>query len=168
MNTMNRQRGMGMIEILMAVLITAIGLIGITGMQAVSLKNNLSALNRSNAIFLTGTIMDRIRANPTADYTTALGAEPPVALDLCSAKTNSCTKSQIANLNIAQWKCTLGGYQDDGICAGISPVMPDAKGSIDEVSGDYVITIQWMDRISYAAGVNTGGQVVAISTTLRR
>jgi len=174
---MNRQRGMGMIEILMAVLITAIGLIGITGMQAVSLKNNLSALNRSNAIFLTGTIMDRIRANPTADYTTALGAEPPVALDLCSAKTNSCTKSQIANLNIAQWKCSLGGYQDAPFCPDpvldpgnyIAPIMPDAQGGIAvDGSGDYVITIQWMDRISYAAGVNTGGQVVAISTTLRR
>lgn len=169
MNTMNRQRGMGMIEILMAVLITAIGLIGITGMQAVSLKNNLSALNRSNAIFLTGTIMDRVRANPTADFTTAVDDAPPVALNLCAAKTNSCTKSQIANLNIAQWKCTLGGYQDDAICAGISPVMPDAQGGIAvDGSGDYVITIQWMDRISYAAGVNTGGQLVAISTTLRR
>jgi len=149
-------------------LITAIGLIGITGMQAVSLKNNLSALNRSNAIFLTGTIVDRIRANPSVIYETDLGDGPLTALNSCSLSTDSCAPSVIATLNIAQWKCTLGGYQDDGICAGISPVMPDAKGSIDEVSGDYVITIQWMDRISYAAGVNTGGQVVAISTTLRR
>ena len=166
---MKRQRGMGMIEILMAVLITAIGLIGITGMQAVSLKNNLSALNRSNAIFLTGSIMDRVRANPTADFTTAVDDPPSVSLDLCATSADTCSKSQIADLNIAQWKCTLGGYQDSDICAGISPVMPDAQGGIDvDVNGDYVITIQWMDRISYADGANTGGQVVAISTTLRR
>ena len=176
MNTMNRQRGMGMIEILMAVLITAIGLIGITGMQAVSLKNNLSALNRSNAIFLTGTIMDRIRANPSVSYETALGVGPQTALNSCSLSTSSCLPPAIAALNIAQWKCSLGGYQDDPFCPDpvldpdnyIAPIMPDAQGSIEVNGSDYVITIQWMDRISYAAGVNTGGQVVAISTTLRR
>jgi type IV pilus assembly protein PilV len=174
---MKKQRGMGMIEILMAVLITAIGLIGITGMQAVSLKNNLSALNRSNAIFLTGTIVDRIRANPSVSYETDLGVGPLTALNSCSLSTDTCAPSAIATLNIAQWKCSLGGYPVNDNCRPdptqlglyIVPIMPDAQGEITlDGSGDYVITIQWTDRVSYAAGVKTGGQLVSLSTTLRR
>jgi type IV pilus assembly protein PilV len=166
---MKKQRGMGMIEILMAVLITAIGLIGITGMQAVSLKNNLSALNRSNAIFLTGTMVDRIRANPNTDYVTALDEGPQIALDSCSTSADTCSKATLADVNLAQWKCSLGGYQDDTTCDGILPVMPDAQGGIAvDGAGDYVITIQWVDRVSYSDGVNTGGQPVSLSTTLRR
>jgi len=165
---MKKQRGMGMIEILMAVLITAVGLIGITGMQAVSLKNNLSALNRSNAIFLTGTMMDRIRANPTADFTTAIDEGPQVALDSCAASSDICNKAAVADLSIAQWKCSLGGYQDDAICDGIFPVLPDAQGAITISGSDYVISIQWTDRVAYADGVKTGGQPVSLSSTLRR
>jgi type IV pilus assembly protein PilV len=171
---MKKQRGMGMIEILMAVLITAIGLIGITGMQAVSLKNNLSALNRSNAVFLTGTMMDRIRANPNATYATGYTNMPTDGLDSCAAFDADCDATAIANVNIAQWKCSLGGYQEKTTCDGIIPVMPDAQGEItlDALTGVYTITLQWTDRVSYGTVsgevVNTGGQIVSLSTTLRR
>ena len=159
---MKRQRGMGMIEILMAVLITAVGLIGITGMQAVSLKNNLSALNRSNAIFLTGTMVDRIRANPQADYKTIYTSVGEVVsaslLASCSANDSNCGIDDIARLHIAQWKCSLGGYKSDTSCVDINPIMPDAEGEITtNGAGDFVITIQWVDRLSYANSVKTPG-----------
>lgn len=165
---MNKQSGMGMVEILVALLITAVGLIGITGMQAVSLKNNLSALNRSNAMFLSGTMSDRIRTNPNANYLTAFDDAPPISFATCSAASSDCSIANIANTHITHWKCMLGGYQTDANCDGMNPVMPDAVGQITQnADGDYVIAIAWTDRVSYADGANTGGQAVSITTTLR-
>lgn len=164
---MKRQQGIGMVEILVALLITAVGLIGITGMQAVSLKNNLSALNRSNALFLAGTIMDRIRTNPNANYETELTDQPPISPTTCAGATATCTTSQIAQVHIADWKCMLGGYQSHTYCSTFNPLMPDAQGAVTlNASGDYDIIITWTDRVSYADGNKTGGQLVSIQTTL--
>jgi len=164
---MKKQKGIGMVEILVALLITAVGLIGITGMQAVSLKNNLSALNRSNALFLAGTMMDRIRTNPNADYETALTDEPPISPATCASATSNCSTAQIAGVHISHWKCMLGGYQSTSLCSTFNPLMPDALGSITRNdAGDYDIVIRWTDRVSYVDGAKTGGQLVSIQTTL--
>ena len=57
-------RGFSMIELLVAVLVMGIGVLGITGLQMVSLQNNRGALVRAEAVQLAYDILDRIRANP--------------------------------------------------------------------------------------------------------
>ena len=134
---------------------------GISGMQAVSLKNNMSALNRSNALFLAGSIMDRIRANPTGDYVIAFADDPPANMTTCTTAGSSCSTDQIADLHLTLWRCMLGGYQAHIACAGTEPVMPDAQGQIALVGGNYVIEIRYVDRVSYNNGVQeTSGQPV--------
>jgi len=56
--------GFSMIELLVAVLVMGIGVLGITGLQMVSLQNNRGALLRSEAVMLAYDMLDRIRANP--------------------------------------------------------------------------------------------------------
>lgn len=63
------QRGVGLIEVLVAVLVLAIGLLGIAGLQSQALKNNQSAFERSQAVALTYLMMDAMRANVTAART---------------------------------------------------------------------------------------------------
>ena len=46
----NKQRGAGLIEILISVLVLSIGLLGIAAMQIRSVKNNQSALEYSIAL----------------------------------------------------------------------------------------------------------------------
>jgi type IV pilus assembly protein PilV len=60
------QRGVGLIEVLIAVLVLSIGLLGIAGLQARALKNNLSAFERSQAVTLTYLMLDAMRANVDA------------------------------------------------------------------------------------------------------
>lgn len=55
--------GAGLIEVLVAVLIMAIGLLGIAAMQATALRNSQSALERSQAVVQTYSIVDAMRAN---------------------------------------------------------------------------------------------------------
>lgn len=57
------QRGVGLIEVLVAVAVLAFGLLGIAAMQVTSLKNSQSSLERSEAIAQTYAILDAMRAN---------------------------------------------------------------------------------------------------------
>lgn len=56
------QRGATLIEVLVAVLILSVGLLGVAALQAVSLNNNNNAYFRTQAVNLNYEFMDRIRA----------------------------------------------------------------------------------------------------------
>ncbi|MBP6748106.1 MAG: type IV pilus modification protein PilV [Xanthomonadaceae bacterium] len=77
------QRGVGMVEVLVAVLILAIGLLGIAALQATALKNSLSAMERSQGVVHAYAILDSMRANPAAaragDYNLGMTCAPPAA-----------------------------------------------------------------------------------------
>lgn len=60
------QRGISLIEVLITVLILAIGLLGLSALQLSSLKNNQSAMQRSIAVLQTYTIVEGIRADTQA------------------------------------------------------------------------------------------------------
>lgn len=55
--------GATLIEVMVAVLILAIGLLGIAAMQAAALRNSQSALERSQGVINTYAIIDAMRAN---------------------------------------------------------------------------------------------------------
>lgn len=62
---MNRgQRGLGLIEVLLAALIFAIGLLGLFGAQISAKKNAVEALQRSVATGLARDLLERMRSNP--------------------------------------------------------------------------------------------------------
>ena len=63
------QRGVGLIEVLVAVLVLAIGLLGIAGLQSRALMNNQSSFERSQAVTLTYLMLDAMRANVEAART---------------------------------------------------------------------------------------------------
>lgn len=57
------QTGAGMIEVLVAIVILSIGLLGLAGLQTAGLKSNQSAGFRSTASMLAYSILDSMRAN---------------------------------------------------------------------------------------------------------
>ncbi len=150
-----------MIELLVAVLVMGIGVLGITGLQMVSLQNNRGALLRSEAVMLAYDMMDRIRANPTGLVPgllysgVGIGSGPPAAND-CNA--NNCSSAQMISFDQAVWKCALGSYIEDGACIafqgsgvlpdpGDQPGLPNGDGSISVNGGTGIVTItvQWDD-----------------------
>ncbi len=56
-------RGVSLLEVLIAVLVLAIGMLGIAAMQAVSLRNSQGSLERSQAVVLSYNIFDAMRSN---------------------------------------------------------------------------------------------------------
>jgi type IV pilus assembly protein PilV len=152
--------GFSMIELLVAVLVMGIGVLGIAALQMVSLQNNRAALIRADAVALAYDMMDRIRANPLGNVPglaydgLELEADPPNATN-CS--TNDCTAAQMVAFDSALWKCQLGAYNELAACiawrtAGLLPPLaiqaglPNGDGAIDvENSGIVRITVQWSD-----------------------
>lgn len=147
-----RHGGFSLIELLVAVLVMGIGVLGVTALQMVSLQNNRGALERGEAVQLAYDMMDRIRANPGGgNYAIGLTAAPPAAND-CVA--NNCSSAQIVAFDQASWKCQLGNFNTDATCvalrgAGVlqptnlQPGLPQGDGSV-QVNGTVVtVTVQW-------------------------
>jgi len=65
-NTSRLQRGVGLIEVLVAVLILALGLLGMAGLQSKSLRANQSSYARSQAVMYSYYILDAMRADRNA------------------------------------------------------------------------------------------------------
>lgn len=147
-----------MIELLVAVLVMGVGVLGVTGLQVVSLQNSRAALMQADATQLAYSMLDRIRANPAGNprgqaYNgLALDADPPSAGN-CVA--NNCSAAQMVNFDQALWKCQLGKFNEHNECVGLrdnellppdslQPGLPDGDGAV-EVSGAGLIqvTVQW-------------------------
>ena len=152
-----RSTGFSIIELLIAVLVMAVGILGIAGLQVVSLQQNRSALFRAEATQMANDIMDRIRANPAAIYAPVLIDAIPVSTAR-DCKTNSCTPVQMAGYDIASWKCALNPQDADGdtytICGTLqitktsdmsSSSLPQGAGSVTLTATTYEITVRWVD-----------------------
>ncbi len=65
-NSLHGQRGVGLIEVLVAVLILSIGLLGVAWVQTRALSNNNSSMTRSLAVIASYSILDALRTNRAA------------------------------------------------------------------------------------------------------
>lgn len=63
---MRAQRGASLLEVMIAVLVLAVGMLGMAALQAVTLKNSGSAAERSNAVIQSYAMLDMMRANRDA------------------------------------------------------------------------------------------------------
>ncbi len=74
LNTPRSCRGFTLIEVLVAIVILSVGLLGLAGLQVSGLRNNQEAYLRSQATIIAEDVFDRMRANRAAaqngDYDT--------------------------------------------------------------------------------------------------
>jgi len=67
MNYIAKQSGASLIEVMVAVIIMSIGLLGLAAMQTTAMKNNQSAMQRTQASLLAYEFIDLMRANNSPD-----------------------------------------------------------------------------------------------------
>ncbi|WP_449447864.1 type IV pilus modification protein PilV [Thermomonas brevis] len=129
-----KAQGMSLIEVLVAVLVLAVGLLGIAAMQALALRGGQGSLESSQAVMAANSIIEAMRANRNnaASYVyngiAACGNVPAAAADLASNDLNNWA---------TQLKETIGS----GVGADTTTC-----GSISVVGGLYRVTVQWDDR----------------------
>ncbi|WP_428242490.1 type IV pilus modification PilV family protein [Gynuella sp.] len=148
MKTCSRQHGVGMIEILVALLVITIGLVGATGMNAVGLKNSVTSMNRSNAMFLANSIAEKIRSTgPNSIY---VNLSSP-SNQSCNGASVNCTTDQLVTFYKSEWLCQLGA--GGSVCKDnlkVDGILPDATGKITLLADQsYQVEITFRDTIAF-------------------
>lgn len=122
-----------MLEVLIAVLVLSIGLLGLAGLQAASLRNNYSSYLRSQATLLAYGMSDRMRANMagvTAGNYNVASTAIPSAVSTCTGA--GCTPAEMAQNDANEWKNTLKSEL---------PGPPPPAGSTSIIGGTGVVCI---------------------------
>jgi len=141
----NKQSGFTLIEILVALIILSIGLLGMASLQINSLRSNQSAYLKSQASMLAYDIADRMRANSdraiAGDYNAfdTDGGAVPVNPN-CISTAAGCNDVSQSNTDLAEWARRINGTGN------AIALLPDAQGTIARGAGNlFTVSIIWKE-----------------------
>jgi len=123
-----RQRGASLIEVMVAVVVLSIGLLGLAMLQAKSLRLNTDAYLRSQATLITNEFIEDMRANPTANY--VISAKPAAICGGCPIE------QQLADAAIIRWYTA----QENLLPSNSSEVTQDG------VTLNLTVSTRWQER----------------------
>lgn len=128
-------RGVGLIEVLVAVAILAFGLLGIAALQATAIRNSQSSYQRSQAVTLTYAILDRMRANLTVvhagGYNTTL---------MCQPSDVPADGGALAQNDLTAWLASVQKIMGSSACGKVETVFDKPTNTYETK-----ITVQWDD-----------------------
>ncbi|MBI3560303.1 MAG: type IV pilus modification protein PilV [Gammaproteobacteria bacterium] len=135
----NHSQGFTLLEVMIALVIFSIGLIGLAGLQSLSLQNNQVAYARTMATILAYDMADRIHNNRigAASGSYAVTTMPASAT---SCITSSCTPAVLATYDLYQWDQTVRHTQNNPAAQN---ELFNALGYITRNGSVYSIYIAW-------------------------
>ena len=102
-----KQRGFTLLEVLVALVVLSIGLLGIGKLVMVSSRGNDSAYMRSQATALAYTVLDAMRANRAQATSGAYDVGTGAYTGGANCLSATCDPSQLATSDLANWKTAL-------------------------------------------------------------
>lgn len=171
-NLLNRQYGIGLIEVLVTIVITVVGLLGLSAMQMQSIRSVSDTGNRTHAIWIANDLINRVRANAVAVDSYVTDAELrcdaiPGNIKMCSAYSQGnaqqapagdCTNIELALFDQYETLCGINSLTgEDGFSSSASFINTPGLQISDEGDGDFRITLTWNSR---TAGKDANGENV--------
>lgn len=145
-NQIAKQKGETIIEVVVATLVFAIGILGNLGLQSASVQSNKSSLHQTKAILAVNDIAERVRANRTAalagEYDNYNSSNPPVNP---GCDNQPCDTSQIAQYHLFDWSQNFSNvYADERFVR----ILPDGAATIQfrQATNEYAIQISWTEQ----------------------
>lgn len=132
-----KSRGFSLVEVLIALIIMSVGMLGIAGLYVQSMQAGRTSMLRHHAVTLASDIADRIRANPTAG---AAYEAPAGADNNCVAMGIDCSVAQMAANDIFLWQAQGASFL---------PPMADGSQQVQVVFNaaavppTYQVTVRW-------------------------
>jgi type IV pilus assembly protein PilV len=156
------QSGVTLIEVLVAVVVTVIGLLGMVALQMRSYTTEAESYQRAQAAILIEDMANRIRAN-------SANAAAYVAEDIGAGEAQVCNPaSALAARDLCEWANLLRGAAETHGASSVG-AMTAARSCIRAAGADsYVVTVVWEGSIPTAEPRATCGQAAFSDQKLRR
>lgn len=126
-------RGFTLIEVLVAMVVMSVGMLGIAALYLEGLRAGRTAIYRTSAVNLAADMADRIRANQQAGN--AYAGTGPGSDESCVNGDEDCTPVQLADDDWFSWSSRVDAQ------------LPEGAGAEIQVDGGatpvYTITLQW-------------------------
>ncbi|HSD36482.1 MAG TPA: type IV pilus modification protein PilV [Rhodocyclaceae bacterium] len=178
---MKRPRGFTLIEVLVAIVVLSIGLIGIAGLLVSVIGRNQSSVYHSVAVSLATDIAERMRANSkefsltsgSNTYTSLLSSGNPAAsAAACESATGNCDTATMAGYDAYKWEQLVSkvlprgkgvvcfdqyNAADDGDLTGAAATPPVLSNTGCDASGNVVVIKIFWDETHSGGNASTAG-----------
>jgi type IV pilus assembly protein PilV len=135
---LHTQRGTTLLEVLITIVILAIGLLGLAGLQARLQSSEMEAYQRSQALILLNDMASRIATNRAnaANYETA----SPLGVGAATACNDTSTRQKA---DACEWSNALQGAGET-LGGGSVGAMVGGRGCVEDLGeNEYLITVAW-------------------------
>ncbi len=142
------QQGVSLIESMIALIVISVGLLGIAALQLTAMGQNSSALNHSQAVWISYNISDRIRANNNqvnplnSQFLQYSGIDTNQNYNQ-ECLTQACTAQQMMTADATDWVTMMSA-------------LPGGRGRITPTANGLLVTVMWDDEGTGASGINCG------------
>lgn len=141
------QKGISLVEVLIALLVFSIGMLGVASLQVVSRKSSYEAQQRQEAVLLANEMVARMKASGQTftemetSYGSTFNTKDNAGTSGCGAINSACTKANIAANDIYEWgrsveAAALGGRE--GLKSALGCVSFDSDNNVISV------TVSWL------------------------
>lgn len=127
MLTRHKEGGATLIEVLVTMVVLAIGLLGLAGLQITSVQSNHSAYYRSQATLLAYDLADRMRSNRTE------ALDNGYIVDFPSSSTENSVSGSQSEKDKAEWLNKL------------ADTLPSGTGKVERTGELFTIHVRWDD-----------------------
>ena len=153
-----RQSGVSLIEVLVAVLVFSIGLIGLAGLIVMSTRATHVGYLRTQATFLANNMAERMSANPAAiwagkyNLTTYPAAAAPAG---CDTAATACSAAEVAVHDMQIWSAQLKVFLPNPsasiACTDVTSVDYNPSGKMAQrppYGGNCKMIVSWTERLA--------------------
>ena len=147
MRGLSQQKGLTLVEIMVAVLVLAVGLAGMAALTLFNVTGTASAQTYSQATVFADQMADSIRGNMAAYESAQFISDPATSSLDCTAGT-TCTAVQLAEYDVSTWKAAAALALPAGqgfVCTDSSPDDGQPGSLACDGVGNNVIKLFWTD-----------------------
>lgn len=142
------QAGASLLEVLISMVVLAVGILGIGAMQAATMKSNQNSYMRTQAVFHAMDIVERMGANQ-AGVTGGNYNDPTPAQKAECLQAAGCTAAQMAAHDVYEWETSVAGNLPLGAATVCLDSTPDdgtsTSPACDSMGATYAVKIFWDD-----------------------